>query len=224
LHTLYGALALLSNLVKYLKLGFKLCFKKSKEIEDTNRIASFLKITSEIDWESKSPDGWKLVFDKCTDLVKGEIDYYYKSRKRSRRVSFWFRFFGLIFGTAGLLAPLLETTGLGCLKGAAPFGYLFLAISASFFAANSLFGGTSGHTRYVVTQLNLEKTLTLMVVQWSKLVSKNSTDEVKADFIHEKMNDVYSIIMEETDVWGKALAQAVDTYEKKVSQKPNGKS
>jgi hypothetical protein len=195
--------------------------KKEKEVESPERISQFLTVTSEIDWADNSPDGWKQVFVKCTDLIKGEIDYYYKSRKRSRRASFWFRLFALIFGTAGFLAPLLETTGL---KGAAPFGYLSLAVSAAFFAANSLFGGTSGHTRYVVAQLNLEKALTLMVVEWSKISSDNESNEIKAEFIKEKMAEVYSIILEETDVWGKALAQAVDAYEKKVSQKSVKKS
>jgi hypothetical protein len=127
-------------------------------------------------------------------------------------INFWYcRFF----------APLLETTGL---KGAAPFGYLSLAVSAAFFTANSLFGGTSGHTRYVVAQLKLEKALTLMVVEWSKISSDNESNEIKAEFIKEKMAEVYSIILEETDVWGKALAQAVDAYEKKVLQKSVKKS
>lgn len=134
-------------------------------------------------------------------------------------VSFWIRLFALLFGTAGFLAPLLETTGITELKGSAPFGYLLLASSAAFFAANSLFGGTSGHTRYVVTQLHLEKSLTLMVVEWRKIKNFGSSCDTKADFIKEKMTDIYSIILEETDVWGKALSQAVDTYEKKVSQK-----
>lgn len=201
-----------------------MCFKNGKEIESTERITKFLEETSNIDWSSATPDGWKCIFDKCTGLIKGEIDYYYKSRKRNRRLSFWFRLLALLFGTAGFLAPLLEATGLAGLKGSAPFGYLFLAISAAFFAANSLFGGTSGHTRYVVTQINLEKNLTLMVVEWGNIISRNSSNEAKADFIKEKMTDVYSIILEETDVWGKALAQAVDAYEKKVSQHAGKKS
>jgi hypothetical protein len=189
------------------------------EIESPKRISNFLGATAQIDWTDISTDGWKLIFEKCTELVSGEICYYYKSRKSSKRTSFWFRVFALIFGTAGFLAPLLEVAG--C-KGAAPFGYLLLAISAALLAANTLFGGTSGHTRYVVAQLNLERILTLMVIEWSKLSSSNASNEAKAAFINEKMCDVYSIILEETDVWGKALAQAVDAYEKNVKQKEMG--
>lgn len=190
--------------------------KNSIEVENPDRISKFLTVTSEIDWTADSPDGWKRVFSECTDLIKGEIDYYYKSRKRNRIASFLFRLIALIFGTAGFIAPILEAAGF---EGTAPFGYLFLAISAAFFAANSLFGGSSGHTRYVVAQLNLERTLTLMVVEWGKINSNNAQNEEKADFIKEKMSEVYSILLEETDVWGKALAQAVDAYEKNVSQK-----
>ncbi len=194
-------------------------FSKVKEVESTDRISKYLNTISEINWNSETADGWKVIFTQSTDLVKGEIDYYYKSRKRNKRLSFWLRLFALIFGTAGLLAPLLEAVGQ---KGVAPFGFLALAVSAAFFAANTLFGGTSGHTRYVVTQLNLERTLTLMVIEWNQLVSSNkASNEQKADFIKEKMSEVYSIILEETDVWGKALYQAVDAYEKKVTQEPS---
>ncbi len=200
-------------------------FSKGKqEIESTERITTFLEATSSIDWDSNTLEGWKIIFDKCTGLIKNEIDYYYKSRIRNRRTSFWFRLSALIFGTLGFISPLLEATGLDCLKGVAPFGYLSLAISAAFFAGNTLFGGTSGHTRYVVTQISLEKTLTLMIIQWGKIASNNSSNEVKADFIQEKMNEVYSIILGETDVWGKALAKAVDSYEKTVTQKSGKKS
>lgn len=191
--------------------------KKEQETENPQRISQFLKATSEIDWVDGTSDSWKQVFIQCTGLIKCEIEYYYKSRMSSRRTSFWFRLFALVFGTAGFLAPLLDAAGI---KGAGPFGYLLLALSAACFAANSLFGGTSGHTRYVVAQINLEKTLTLMVIEWSKLIGNNASIEEKADFIKEKMSQVYSIILEETDVWGEALAQAVEAYEKKVTQKP----
>lgn len=50
----------------------------------------------------------------------------------------------------------------------AKWGYCFFTLSGSLFAINSLFGGTSGHARYVAAQLKLEEVIIRYGVKWSQ--------------------------------------------------------
>lgn len=65
--------------------------------------------------------------------------------------------------------------------------HYFLAGAASCLAANSLFGGTSGHVRFVSTQLELERLVTKARIDWCAFLAqaKADTDHIKAGFAHE---------------------------------------
>lgn len=193
-----------------------MCFKRKQKVEGIHRITSFLDATSQLDWESGKEMAWSSLFEQCTDLIRHEIQYYYNSRQRSRVLSAIFRSAALIFGTLGFIAPLAEAAGH---DGVGVYGYLLLVVSVAFFTANSLFGGTAGHTRYVVTQLQLEKLLALMVLEWQQYRSADQDTvpgQKRIEFLREKMGEAYKMILEETDAWGEALAEAVQEYERKV--------
>lgn len=188
------------------------------KVEGVHRISAFLKSTQLLDWENMSENAWNELFNQCTTLISHEIEYYYNSRKSSRAWSVFFRSGALAFGTLGFLAPLAESAGY---KGVAVYGYLLFAVSAAFFTANSVFGGTSGHSRYVLTQLRLEKLLALMVVEWQTYRDqgeKHEDRQSRTEFLIERMTEAYEIILEETNAWGEAAAEALRDYENKVNK------
>lgn len=193
-----------------------MCCKRKSKTEGVHRIAAFLAGTKALDWSNDTQGALDGLFNECTSLIQHEITYYFESRQRSKRLSFWFRLFALVFGTAGFLAPLVEAAG--C-EGLGVYGYLFLAVSAAFLTSNAIFGGTSGHARYVATQLRLEKLLSGMVIEWQRFRSgPEANSGQKLAYLSEKMQLAYEIIIGETDAWGKAIAEEVAKYESSIKQ------
>lgn len=169
------------------------------------------------------------IFFASADLIKAEIFYYYKRRKRSKHISFFIKFFAFIFGGVGLICPLFDALDPNLLNTVTQFfwegedveipklgalGYFMLAISGALLSGDSLFGWSSGHARYVANQLNIERQLSLMIVGWSNL----KTDGEKHAFINESMGKFYSIIIDETDVWQKEMKKELEDLRQKLSK------
>lgn len=195
----------------------------SKVIEDPVRIKSFLESARKLDWKD-SGISLDTLCQEAFELLRCEVEYYYKVRQSKKRLSLAFRVGVLIFGSLGILAPLADAAQL-C-DGASEFGYLFLAVAGAFLAANNLFGGTSGHGRIVTTQLSLEKVIAIGSVKWSELKSrlrcatdKTSIEKEMFDFIIKTLETGYQLILDETSDWSKTLNEAISSYERDISKK-----
>ncbi len=187
---------------------------KNRRPKETVQLIKFIEATKKLDWSEKTDEAFHNLFDSCIDLIRLQIEYYHKARNRMRCLSQIFRGVGLILGTAGFLAPLLD-------KGVSNFGYPLLVAAAAIFTANSLFGCTSCFTRYAEAQLKLERWMAITIVQWNELVDKNSSNggnEEKFRFINNSVQDAYSIILSETSDWSAALNEAVKKYEANINK------
>jgi hypothetical protein len=200
-------------------------FTDKKPIEDPQRIKNFFDAIKNLDW-SDPVSSLNTLFEKSFELIKFEIEYYYIARKSKKRLSALLRSGALLFGSLGILAPLAE---LADLYNSASYGYLFLAAAGAFLTANNLFGGTSGHIRFVTTQLELEKKVNLGAIQWNKLKKKHhdTKDKSKIEdemfkFILATMENCYSLVLNETSEWNKALKSAVEDYEKNMKKNKKG--
>jgi len=104
-----------------------------------------------------------------------------------------------------------------------------LAISGAFLAANNLFGGTSSHSRLVVTQLQLEKIIFVGTVKWNELERKLHLDEEKSLEIESRMFQLIveilekscKLIIDETNEWGETLKDAITDFEMRYRQSQN---
>lgn len=106
------------------------------------------------------------LFRAVDDLAEAEVSYYYRRRGTRAWISGLARFGAWVFGSIGLLLLLLAATATPDFKAVSQYGYVFLAAAASCLGANSLFGGTEGHIRFVSTQLELEKLITSARIRW----------------------------------------------------------
>lgn len=194
----------------------------SQVIEDPVRIKSFLEKIGKLDWKDPAVS-MDALCREAFELLRHEVDYYYKIRQSKKRLSFVVRVSVLIFGSLGMLAPLADAAKL--YDGASGLGYLFLVVAGVFMAANNLFAGTSGHGRIVTTQLSLEKVIAIGTVKWSELRSrldgapdKAAVEKEMFDFIVKILESGYQLILDETSDWAKTLNEAVSNYERDISR------
>ena len=192
--------------------------------EDPRRIRAFRDALHDVVWDKANTiDSLSKLFQAVDDLAIAEVDYYYRRRGARAWISGVTRFGAWIFGTVGLLLPLLVTTKNQNFNNLENYGYVFLASAASCLAANSLFGGTEGHIRFVSTQLEIEKLVTQARISWFEYLASQDVgnSDYKPGFllIQNYASDLHTITIEETGQWGKALLQELAKYQKQIEEK-----
>src|SRR4051812_24180945 len=135
--------------------------RAESEVEHPRRLDMFVASLRDCDWNESGNRlaAMERLFEGLVALTAAEVSYYYRSRRARRRVSFIFRWIGYLFGSAGIIFPLL-TGLLAARQDGTGLGYVLLAVAAAAFAGNQLFGGTQGHVRYVTAQYVLERLIT----------------------------------------------------------------
>lgn len=153
------------------------------------------------------------------ELAEAGVLYYYRRRGTRALISSLTRLGAWALGTAGLLLCLLAGTS-------APwgqYGYALLAAAASCLAANSLFGGTEGHIRFVSTQLEIERLITATRVEWCQyLAGPHESDERRAegfDIILGYANALHTATLAEVGRWGETLLTEVAKFRKSIDLK-----
>ena len=197
--------------------------------EDPRRIQAFRAKTGGLIWDAQSSAAsLSRLFAAVDELAEAEVQYYYRRRGSRAWVSGLSRMGAWLLGTIGLLLPLLAGTGSPVFIDVGQYGYVFLAASASCLAANSLFGGTGGHVRFVATQLELEKLIVSSRVGWCKyLAAPNPTAEHLAtgfDQILTYADALHTVTLGETGRWGDALIAELGKYQRAIESKGSGGS
>ncbi|SMC28091.1 hypothetical protein SAMN02745857_03114 [Andreprevotia lacus DSM 23236] len=196
--------------------------------EDPRRIRAFREKTAGLDWApSQAEQSLNTLFAAVDDLAEAEVLYYFRRRVTRAWISGITRFGAWLFGTVGLLLPLLPGGPGEFFEGWQHYGYVSLVTSASFLAANSLFGGTEGHIRFVSTQLELEKLITASRVGWCKYRSgQHETDAPLTEgfgIILAYATSLHAATIGETGRWGQTLLSELAAYQKsiKTNQSPS---
>ncbi len=197
------------------------------KMEDPERIKAFLEKTASLDWGA-AKESLSTLQSEAFELLNHEVSYYYRIRQSKKSLSGYLRFGMLLFGTLGILAPLAEAAEFSEVGN---YGYLLLAVSGAFLTANNVFGGTTGHARFVTTQLQLEKIIAVGTIKWNELENKlnqntNDASEVQSEmfqFIVNILEEAYQLIIDETTEWNESLKVAMDDIAKKYKQSQKGK-
>ena len=191
--------------------------------EDPTRLRVFREATQELLWDKEHvTESLSQLFLAVDDLAEAEVKYYYRRRTTRAWISGISRLVAWVSGTIGLLLPLLAATATPEFKGLALFGYVFIAISASSLAANSLFGGTEGHIRFVTTQLALEKLITKARISWCRYLGLRSSDnqDYQAGFflIQEFATELHTTTISETGRWGETIMKELANFQENIDQ------
>jgi len=192
--------------------------------EDPRRMRAFRARTEALSWDANNClTSLSRLFAAVDELAESEVQYYYRRRGTRAWVSGVARMGAWLLGTMGLLLPLLAGTESSAFKDIASYGYVFLAASASCLAANSLFGGTDGHVRFVATQLELEKLIVASRVGWCKyLAAPSSTSGHLAegfDQILAYASALHAVTIGETGRWGETLMTELGKYQRAIASK-----
>lgn len=207
-----------------MKLFSMINWIRGQRPESPNRIEEFRRKIEELNWgQQKSKESLSALFHAVDALAELEIRYYHRRRNTRAWISGVTRTFAWFFGTVGLLLPLLAGTGLSTLDDVGQLGYVFLAAAASFLAANSLFGGTAGHIRFVAAQLELEKLTTSARIGWCHYLSKpEETDpahDIGFDLILAYAAALYACTISETGHWGEKTIKELESFQKSIKTK-----
>jgi len=185
--------------------------------EDPRRLHAFIQTVQDLSWtEAQAVSSLSTLFTAVDQLAEAEVSYYYRRRGTRAWISGVTRIGAWMCGSIGLVLPLLASTDAPNLKNVGQYGYAFLAVAASFLAANSLFGGTDSHIRSVSTQLNLEKLITAFRIRWCRYLSElPATEEELAkgfDIILSYAAELHTTTIAETVQWGASLLSALEEY------------
>lgn len=222
-----SALAVLLSILAALAGILWIASRRKAPVEDPVRVDKFLKLTKDLSWQSSSREqSIDALQAAVTDLFKAEVEYYYRSRVRRRTVSQVARSFAFLFGTLGLLCPLLAMA-FADWSGLTRLGYLLFAAAAASLACNELFGGTHGHIRAVTTQYRLEALLETFVVTWSEWrvraddakIGGGSPDfESGVALLQDFSAKGYAILQDETKEWGEGTIKALSAYRSDIDK------
>ncbi|MGH2341628.1 SLATT domain-containing protein [Segnochrobactraceae bacterium EtOH-i3] len=158
------------------------------------------------------------LFFGVDDLAQSEIEYYYKKRKLWALGSSLVRSLAWGFGLLGVLMPFVAAIYTTSSVAVTNVGFMLIAISAAFAGANSLFGLTAGHMRFLIAQLRLERLMTTKRLAWRTLcetssaggdASPVSSSKERLDLISDYANRLYDEMAQETDGWAQDLSEAV---------------
>lgn len=192
--------------------------------EDPVRIQDFKNVMDALSW---SPNdvlaSLNSLFSAVDELADAELRYYYRRRRTRAWISGSTRLGAWIFGSIGLIIPLLAATNKPAFEGVASFGYVFLAMSGSLLAANSLFSGTDGHIRFVTTQLEIEMIMTKARICWCEYMAAEEAGSVDASIGFEKVlayaNELHNSTITETGRWGETLLKELAKYGREIDSK-----
>ncbi|WP_422384451.1 SLATT domain-containing protein [Roseibium album] len=198
-------------------------------VENPVRIQKFRTKSNNINWnQSKNLESLNELFSMIDELAMAELQYYYRRRNTRAWISGSTRFFGWVLGTIGLLFPLLAATQSEDFKGFASYGYVFLVAAGSFFALNSLFGGTAGHIRFVKTQLEIEKLITSSHLAWNDFLANSKEDNPNLEsgfkLISEYASSLYAQTITETGTWGEDTLSSLEEFRKSLESTKSKKS
>lgn len=192
------------------------------------KLLEFRKSVSDLTWKDASIRvSLSALFEAVDALALEELNYYYRRRQTRAWISGFFRLTAWLSGTVGLL-PLLAATKDPWFVASSEYGYVALAISASCLAANALFGGTTGHVRFVGAQLAIEKIVTVSRISWYEYKSTSAfhTDpmapkQVTAGFtrIRKYAEDLYATTIVETGQWAEMVMSALEKFRTKLDEK-----
>jgi hypothetical protein len=198
-------------------------WRREPRIEDPIRLQRFHERTSGLSWSvEERGKSLRAAFNALNDLAYAEVRYYFGRRQTSRGVSFICRLLAWAFAAVGLLLPLIRPVWSGAPDNLLAFGYLAFGIAGSVLVFNSVFIGSEGHRRFVTTQLDVERLLTLFRLDWLRLTlefedapstQRASTLLARAVTFTEAL---YAALGTETAQWGKALTEAVADLDKRI--------
>ena len=197
---------------------------KNMRPEDPARLSVFRDATKGLLWdEEHASESLSQLFRAVDDLAEAEVKYYYRRRSTRAWISGISRSVAWVSGTIGLLLPLFAATANPEFKDVAQYGYIFIAIAASGLAANSLFGGTEGHIRFVTTQLELEKLITKARISWCRYLELRASDseDYNAGFllIQDYATELHSTTIAETGRWGETIMKELVKFQKSIDSK-----
>lgn len=196
-------------------------FSKNKRHTEPARLKKFLSAVHGGDWtDEKLVESLNNIFFALNELIQSDIEYYDCRRHTQRWLSISTRVGAFVFGTFGIVAPLLHNATQE-LKNYADYGYLSLAAATACLVFNHLFEATGGHIRYIMVQFDLGRLMVDFQLEWSQWLAKNHGAPPGGDQVEEAFalfrrvsNEAYQIIQAETKVWGKTVSDALAEYEK----------
>jgi hypothetical protein len=203
-------------------------YLKRMRPEDPRRIHAFRAKLAPLIWDAQSTvPSLSEVFYAVDDLAEAEVLYYYRRRGTRAWVSGITRMAAWVLGSIGLLLPLLAGTASSEFKDWGQFGYVFLAGAASCLAANSLFGGTAGHFRFVSTQLELERLITASRIGWCEFMAEANTDAESTkkgfELILAYARGLHASTISETGNWGETALAELAKYQNSIDAKNTAK-
>ena len=199
--------------------------ERKPRTEDPKRLEHFLDVLKSVDWQNEPATALGTTFDAINSLVHHEVQFYYRARKKQRRLSQWTRGLAVLLGSLGAILPLLSGANPGDFDHLAGYGYPLLVAAGACLAVNRLFGATGGHIRYVTAQLELERSMTMFRLEWARWQAacsqcvELSEEEIDQAFgiFSRFVSGAYEIIQEETNVWGKSVSEALNEYSTRIA-------
>jgi hypothetical protein len=197
-----------------------------RRVEDPARIVHLTERLAALSWKAQEQrESLRVLFECLSDLTHAEIRYYYDRRVSSRRLSRICRILAWLFGTAGVLVPVVATAWPRAPGNLLSLGYIAFALAGSALVADTAFAGSAAHQRYTKTQLALEQLYTLFAIEWQALIASldiSPGPERVAAAIRRAVaycGALHEVLGAETDEWRTTMDKAREALNRLASTK-----
>ncbi|WP_273825588.1 SLATT domain-containing protein [Pseudomonas asplenii] len=191
--------------------------RKKRDTDNPKRLRSFLENMKNKQSDFRDLQALNTLFEELCTLIHDDVLYYERIRAKHRRISTATRLTAFVFGTLGVLAPLLSSV-VSKPDNLAACGYPLFAIAGSALLFNRMFGATKGHVRYVTAHLALQNLITLFYIDWSSWKSQHpqgvlSDEDITSAFALFKkfVGDAGKLVQDETIAWGQAVMEDMES-------------
>ena len=175
-----------------------------------------------LDWAPESQmRSLNQVFEYTVGKTQGSIGWYYKSAKSKKQGAQRLRIIAILFGAIGTIFPVIGTVA----DVNPAYATIILSISATAIGIDTFFGYSSSWIRFITTAMKLEARLVVFRFAWHQALIANEGDDPSPDQVKElvascatMLNEVQSMVEEETQMWVQEFKQSLRSYGEKISE------
>ena len=161
------------------------------------------------------------IYKWAINNVDNYIDWYDKYKRTPRFLSRSIRAGSLLLGSIGITAPLIDNikvseNQLFSFINCPEWGYLLIALAGMSMLFDKYFGFSSSWSRYIYTEINLERKRNQFMVEWSTILEKSETSDIyqhKINILKKFVQDIEDIVVKETESWIQEFKDNINNME-----------
>jgi hypothetical protein len=186
-------------------------------------------------WDGSKPmESLRALRAYAESQAQGAAEWYYRGKKRKRRLSVTGRFLTIVLTALGGLIPVAAAIFFGSAAQELErlrfnqWGYLAIGLAGLALGFDRFYGGSSGWMRYITTALAIESLLEEFRLDWAKLESELAAQPNDPGLVGSAIDRIKAFVLavrarveNETQAWVSEFRSTMTQLEKQTEEALN---